>query len=81
MEKIQLFTIFTPTCIPKKFKFFSTFISINKIPKIVNEEQLHPIIDGTVNDQDFERSETEKRTDDSSEKLQNPQKKHRFSHC
>ena len=54
-------------------KCFSNFIRLNAIPNFLNEQISDLVTDAIVNDKDFEKSETEKETFESKEKLKYPQ--------
>ena len=51
----------------KLIKCFTNYIPIHIIPKILNEEEFDIVIDEIVNNEDFEKSYTEKETFDSIE--------------
>ena len=53
----------------------SKYIPINIIPNILNEEDIDVVIEEIVNNKDFEKSNTEKKTYESIEELKYPQEK------
>ena len=57
----------------KLIKCFSNYIPIDIIPNILNEEDIHVVIEGIANNKDFERSLTEIETFDNIEDLKFPQ--------
>ena len=54
-------------------KCFSKYIPINKIPTILNEEDIDIVIDELVNNKDFQKSDCEIETYESIEELKFPQ--------
>ena len=48
-------------------KCFSIYIPIHKIPNILNEEDIDIVIDEVVNNEEFEKSDTERETYESIE--------------
>ena len=56
----------------KLIKCFSYYIPIDKIPKILNEEDIDIVIEELINNRDFERSDTEIETFDNIEELKFP---------
>ena len=54
-------------------KNFSKFIPIHIIPNILNEEDIDVVIEETVNNKDFEKSDTEIETYESIDELKFPQ--------
>ena len=57
----------------KIFKSFSTYIPIHIIPNILNEEDIDVVIEEIVNNNDFEKSDTEIETNESIEEMNFPQ--------
>ena len=57
----------------KLIKCFSKYIPIHIIPNILNEVDIDIVIDGLVNNKDFEKSDTETETYESIEELKLPQ--------
>ena len=57
----------------KLIKCFSNYIPIKIIPNILNEEDIDVVIEEIVNIKDFEKSDTEKETDESIDELKFPQ--------
>ena len=57
----------------KLIKCFSKYIPIQKLPNILNEEDIDLVIEETVNNKHFEKSDTEIETYESMEELKNPQ--------
>ena len=57
----------------KLIKCFSNYIPINIIPNILNEEDLDIVSEEIINNEDFEKSNTEIETYDSIEELKYPQ--------
>ena len=57
----------------KLIKCFSNYIPINIIPNILNEEEIDEAIEEIVNNEDFEKSGTKKKTYESIEELKFPQ--------
>ena len=57
----------------KLIECFSNYIPIHIIPNILNEEDIDLVIDGVINNKDFEKSDTEIETYDSIEELKFPQ--------
>ena len=57
----------------KLIKCFTIYITIHKIPNILNEEDIDIVIQEIVNKKDFEKSETEIETFESIEDLKFPQ--------
>ena len=54
-------------------KCLSNYIPVHIIPNILNEEDIDIVIEGIVNNKDFEKSHTEIETYDSIEELKFPQ--------
>ena len=54
-------------------KCFGNYIPINKIPNILNEEDIDIVIEDIVNRKDFEKSDFETETYESIEELKFPQ--------
>ena len=57
----------------KLIKFFSKYIPIHTLPNLSNEEDIDIIIEELVNNKDFEKSDTEIETYESTEELRFPQ--------
>ena len=57
----------------KLIKCFSVYIPTNIIPNILNEEDIDIVIEEIVNNKDFEKSDTEIETYESTEELKYPQ--------
>ena len=57
----------------KLIRCFSNYIPIHIRPNILNEEDIHIVIDEIVNNKDFEKSNTEIETFDNIEELRYPQ--------
>ena len=57
----------------KLIRCFSNYIPIHIIPNIVNEEDIDIVIEETVNNEDFEKSNTEIETYNNREELKYPQ--------
>ena len=57
----------------KIFKCFSICKPVHIIPNILNEEDIDVVIEEIVNDKNFEKSDTEKETNESIEELKFPQ--------
>ena len=60
-------------------KCFSNYIPINIIPNILNEENIDIVIEEIINNEDFEKSNTEIRTYDNIEQLKFPQEHENIS--
>ena len=63
----------------KLIKCFSNYIRIHIIPNILNEEDIDIGIEEVVNNKDFEKSNTEKKTFDNIEDLKFPQEYENYS--
>ena len=57
----------------KLFKCFNNYIPIHIIPNILNEKDLDIVIDGIINNEDFEKSNIELETFNNIEELKYPQ--------
>ena len=57
----------------KLFKWFSIFLTIHIIPNILYEKDIDLVIEEIVNNKDFEKSDTEIETYESTEELKFPQ--------
>ena len=57
----------------KLFKCFTNYIPIHIIPNFLNDEDIDVVIEEIVNNKDFEKSDTEIQTYESSEELKFPQ--------
>ena len=57
----------------KLIKYFSNYISIHIIPNNLNEEDIDLVIEEVINNEDFEKSNTEIETFDNIEELKFPQ--------
>ena len=57
----------------KFIKCFSNYIPVNRIPNILNGEDINLVIKEVINNKDFEKSDTEIETFDSIEELKYPQ--------
>ena len=57
----------------KKKKCFTNYISIKKIPNVLNEENADVVIEEKLNNEDFKKSDIEIETYETIEKLKYPQ--------
>ena len=55
------------------FKYFNNYIPIHIIPNILNEEDIDIVTDEIVNNEEFEKSDAEIETFESTEELKYPQ--------
>ena len=73
-NKIYIYsTSFHQDLYQKLIKCFSNFLPIHIIPNIINEEDIDVVIEEIVNNKDFQKSDTEKKTFDNIEELRFPQ--------